>query len=128
MQHIAITMPGRAITAPLLIECDLSREGISLAVEALIAKLDTMDGDSDVELNGDETDGGGAEDEACAYFQHNGPGCTVSDPDGYNGDEDDHSVGGDARDYRHHRDRIRATRCDTVGHRLFPEYRLRGAQ
>ena len=37
----------------------------------------------DCELNGDETDGVGAEDEKCAWFagMGNGPGCIIGDPD-----------------------------------------------
>lgn len=122
MQHIAITMPGRPILEPLLIECDLSREGIALAVEALIAKLDTMDGDTDLEPSGDERDGSGAEDEAQLFRQFStpvGPGCPIADEDW-----EEHPA---ARALvRHHRNRIRATRCDIVGgSRWHPEYRLR---
>ena len=155
MQHIAITMPGRPILAPLLIECDMTREGIALAVEALIARLDDMDGDPDVEPAGDEQDGQFGEDEPCARFgrMKKGPGSLVSDGDTVNGDEAD-SCGGedeaqiyfngrgaltgpgceisdedgepDVRAMRKHRDRIRATRCDIVGgSRWHPEYRLR---
>ena len=106
------------------LEGDLSREGIGVAIETLIATLDAADGDPDLEeggdeepksadgdsgdqswaeasrgapiagreddedggdteANGDEHDGGGAEDEEIAYFKTlgNGPGCIVSDPD-----------------------------------------------
>lgn len=42
-----------------------------------------FDDHEDAELGGDETDGNGAEDEACAYFAllGSGPGCKISDPD-----------------------------------------------
>ena len=79
------------------------------AIEILIAKLDALDGDPDLEdatgaedafeaqrpdgpgcpiadageLCGDETDGNIAEDEPCAWFALicSGPGCVVSDSD-----------------------------------------------
>jgi len=56
---------------------------IGNAIEALIAFVDDLAGDCDLEFNGDETDGGGAEDEPCAYFRTfgEGPGCSISDPD-----------------------------------------------
>lgn len=42
--------------------------------------LDTIDGDPDLEPDGDETDGNGAEDEPCAWFAFDrGPGCAVAD-------------------------------------------------
>lgn len=130
----------------------MSREGISLAVEALIAKLDTMDGDPDAEFAGDEQDGQFGEDEDAARFGrlNHGPGCLIADGDGVNGDEADSCFGedealtfeqrsraqgagcpvadedfGESRDYRQHRNYIRAMRCDQIGHRHFPEYRLR---
>lgn len=125
MQHIAITMPGRPILEPLLIECDLSREGIALAVEALIAKLDTMDGDPDLEPSGDETDGCGGEDEYVlsnherVFGRGFGPGCPIAD-------EGEIDQPGERALVLMHRDRIRATRCDIVGgSRWHPEYRLR---
>lgn len=49
---------------------------ISVAIDL----LDVVDGDPDVEANGDELDGNRAEDE---FVRHagNGPGCPLSDPD-----------------------------------------------
>lgn len=62
------------------------RDEIEAAVDALIAHLDRIDGDDDIELNGDERDGNDAEDE---FGRHSGrgdtgenPGCSISDPGG----------------------------------------------
>jgi hypothetical protein len=68
------------------------RDAIASAIETLLAVMDAIDGDPDVELNGDELDGTNAEDErpdddkglprrpsdgGSLY----GPGCVISDPD-----------------------------------------------
>lgn len=52
-----------------------------LRVDLLLARLDRMDGDCDVEPNGDELDGTGAEDDFCPHSAtwHAGPGCPISD-------------------------------------------------
>lgn len=51
-------------------------------VDAMIALLDTIDGDTDVELNGDEADGSMGEDDFCDHSDvHRYPGCPISDPD-----------------------------------------------
>ncbi|MCK9543194.1 MAG: hypothetical protein M0R03_14330 [Novosphingobium sp.] len=65
------------------------RGTIASAVEVLVAVLDAMDGDTDIELNGDELDGSMGEDDFCAHNQGiwPGPGCPMSDP----GEEDDPS-------------------------------------
>jgi hypothetical protein len=63
----------------------LPRPALERLVQRLIDGLDDMDPDSDLEPNGDELDGGTAEDD----FIHHGenwkqePGCPVSDPGGY---------------------------------------------
>ena len=56
-------------------------ETLLLRVELLIARLDRMDGDPDIEANGDEADGTFSEDE---FFRFEGtmPGCPISDPGG----------------------------------------------
>lgn len=61
----------------------LSRHDLEGLTERLIDRLDEIDGDLDVEPNGDELDGSGAEDDFC---DHNAPGmpapgCPLSDPD-----------------------------------------------
>lgn len=56
---------------------------ISEAIEILMDVLDLIDGDPDVELNGDEQDGTGAEDEEGGHTVYAaGPGCEISDPGG----------------------------------------------
>lgn len=59
------------------------KEALASAVETLIAILDVLDGDPDIELNGDELDHNEGEDE---FINHrcSGPGCPVSDPGGGN--------------------------------------------
>lgn len=63
-------------------------------IEALIATLDQLDGDNDIEANGDELDGAMGEDD---FKTHNVawpmPGCPLADP----GEEDD-DPGGDPND------------------------------
>lgn len=56
------------------------RENVELAIEALIDRLDEMDGDADLEPTGDEQDGNGAEDDGGAC-RPQGPGCPIADSD-----------------------------------------------
>lgn len=58
----------------------LSPDEIGEAIEALIARLDALDGDTDVEITGTEDD----------FVQHptDGPGCPVSDPDSCSAHDD----------------------------------------
>jgi hypothetical protein len=131
---------------------------IADTIELLVDMLDLIDGDPDVEPNGDENDGTGGEDEFC---NHNvpttlqGPGCPISDfdvaiDDGPCDDENDDreheevahprygvdqrkqlpwQPSNDIRARQPHRDRIRATRCETSPRGFFGmvgrEYRLR---
>ncbi len=60
-----------------------SAQEIADAVEILIDVLDLTSGDADVEANGDEEDGDGAEDEEGGHtYYASGPGCEISDPGG----------------------------------------------
>lgn len=60
----------------------LTRHEPESVVELLIDRLDTVDGDPDIEANGDELDGTAGEDD---FYPHSGrrnhPGCTIGDPD-----------------------------------------------
>lgn len=56
------------------------RAAITRSIEVLVGLLDLIDGDTDVELNGDEADGNPAEDEFMDH-PHDGPGCPVADVD-----------------------------------------------
>ncbi|MDT7527991.1 hypothetical protein OVY29_04875 [Sphingopyxis sp. SE2] len=59
-----------------------SREQLEGFIEVALSLLDLADGDPDIEPNGDEEDGTGAEDEQGAHTcDASGPGCAVSDPD-----------------------------------------------
>ena len=60
----------------------LSRDALADLCEQLIDRLDTIDGDSDIEPNGDELDGTGAEDDYQTGCEVAGPfpGCPISDP------------------------------------------------
>lgn len=65
----------------------LPRAELSRLTDRLIDRMDELDGDADVEANGDELDGTGGEDD---FVDHSAnwlgyPGCPVSDPG-----EDDH--------------------------------------
>lgn len=100
----------------------LSRESIEAAVETLVALLDLVDGDPDVEGNGDELDGSGAsEDEFIDHYGY-GPGCPVSDPGGGAIDDEPEGRGDDCASvdfrpvvdpeaYREQIDRIHRERC-----------------
>lgn len=64
----------------------LDRRKVEAFAEVSIALLDIIDGDSDIEQNGDELDFDGSED--CFAIEtsilenlYNGAGCIISDPD-----------------------------------------------
>lgn len=131
MKHVAVSRPL------------VTRAQVETSIEALIGLLDELDGDPDVEANGDELDGSPAEDD---FWSHgavdHGAGCAVSDPDCAVDDvpcddldqdlenEDNHFCGSYAVDQtvpepllntnhdraamRPHIDRIRRTRCDRI--------------
>jgi len=62
----------------------LPRAHLERLVQQIIDRLDDMDGDTDVEANGDERDGHGGEDD---FHEQgwDGPGCPVSDPGEWGG-------------------------------------------
>lgn len=68
----------------------LPRPALERLTARMIDALDTMDGDTDVEANGDELDGTGGEDDFYPHWQDHGYqiGCPVSDP-GEDGDHDE---------------------------------------
>lgn len=84
-----------------LVQGYVDREEIAAAAAALVDLLDAIDGDSDVELNGDELDASRAEDDFIEYGQTGTPGCPIADPgiadDG--GLQDAHSVDSGALQY-----------------------------
>lgn len=65
----------------------LPRPVLARLTDEMIQRLDEIDGDSDLELNGDELDGTGGEDDFIERYGANmgggwsGPGCPISDPD-----------------------------------------------
>jgi hypothetical protein len=62
---------------------------IGAAVEELVATLDTLDGDPDIEPNGDELDATNAEDDFLGEGAGlDGPGCSISDAGEYARPED----------------------------------------
>lgn len=111
----------------------LGAKEIGIAVDALIAKLDALGGDPDLEdddpaggnitdephdTDGDEDDHNGSEDD-CIDHALAGPGCPIADPGGtdVNGgcdqrEEDEEDDGAVLR--APHLDRIRRTRCREV--------------
>lgn len=60
----------------------LTKHELAALTERLIEQLDALDGDLDIEPNGDELDGTAGEDD---FYPHRNstaaPGCPVSDPD-----------------------------------------------
>lgn len=77
MQHQNIA-PAEA--APFIIIHD-NRESLAAAIEVLIARMDALDGDPDLELNGDERDGCHCAEDEFQWHSHDGPGCPLADPD-----------------------------------------------
>lgn len=72
------------LTGAAALLANLDRSVIASAVEVLVNLLDVLDGDPDVEANGDELDGNGAEDDFCEHntpLSLQGPGCPIADPD-----------------------------------------------
>ncbi|KQS04520.1 hypothetical protein ASG11_09885 [Sphingomonas sp. Leaf357] len=69
----------------------LSRPMLSRLTERLIERLDEIDGDDDLEPNGDERDGENAEDDFWSHWldHHAQPGCPLADP-GEDDDPDDY--------------------------------------
>lgn len=102
----------------------LSRHDLEALTERLIDYLDEQDGDTDVELNGDEKDGSLGEDDFCPQGDGGSPkpGCPISDPDIA---VDDERCDDDRDLLKPHRDLIRRTRCDRMGPAHFKPYRLR---
>lgn len=71
------------------------RPQIEAFITIAIDLLDTIDGDSEVEANGDETDHMGSEDDYNpASHRFDGPGCPLSDP-GEDNDSDFCTAGDD---------------------------------
>lgn len=113
MLHFTSMMP------PLLELAKLEREEIEAAVETLISVLDKIDGDPDLEPNGDELDGtGSAEEDFGHFFGGKGAGCEISDPGGGNVEDeeqeqcDDEGADDCSLTRRRTRDMIRRTRCE----------------
>lgn len=75
--------PGMAPAAPLMrMLARYDRAKVEAFVEISISLLDLMDGDPDVELNGDETDHSFSEDCFIAHGRSIFAGCPISDPGG----------------------------------------------
>ena len=86
MRDLYVSTGGaRALPIDLLLGAILSlpRKTLDRLVERAIAQLDELDGDPDLELNGDEHDGSNAEDEVLHFYHYagkQGPGFLISDP------------------------------------------------
>ena len=71
-----------SLDAALAMLPSLPRPLLSRLVARAIERLDEIDGDTDVEPDGDEEDGSFAEEEERAFAtQFAGPGCSISDVD-----------------------------------------------
>lgn len=93
-------VPARPFPAsyPVGLLSDDPRQLIANEIERLIALLDSLDGDPDLEANGDELDGTAGEDDFCDHSNWLGePGCPVSDPGG--GNVEDEGQMGAGQDY-----------------------------
>ena len=76
----------------------LPRPILSRLTMRMIERLDELDGDSDVEANGDELDGVNSEDEFKSHYPSSDmlmPGCPISDPDYAVDDEGEDDRDGD---------------------------------
>lgn len=60
----------------------LPRPVLERLVQSIIDRLDDMDGDTDIEPNGDEEDGNRCEDDVMHHYGE-GAGCPIADPGGY---------------------------------------------
>lgn len=72
------------ISAMLATIPSLPRPMLDRLTAAMIDRMDMMDGDLDIEANGDELDGNNAEDEFMTHRPAGDigmPGCPISDPD-----------------------------------------------
>lgn len=93
------------------------REQLEALAEAVLSVLDLIDGDPDLEPDGDEQDGSMAEDDFRQPVPDpaDGPGCPISDPDLEHDGREPHAynedVSSDLEGYRFHVRRIRASRC-----------------
>lgn len=69
-----------ALPLPMLLSAipSLPRAVLERLTQRMIDRLDAMDPDADLEDNGDQLDGTGAEDEPSQH-QANGAGCAISD-------------------------------------------------
>lgn len=82
---MATVIPFDQLAPMLRVIPSLSRPVLARLTERLLERLDEIDGDNDVELNGDETDHCGTmEDEFYDHPRdnHANPGCPLSDPGG----------------------------------------------
>ena len=100
-------------------------KGIADTIEGLIAFLDEIGGDPDLEANGDELDGNASEDDFMYHaIADTGAGCPIADPGGARNDDDEDDAPHIRAPYRTH---IRRTRCVPVDSRYGGGYRLRVA-
>ena len=58
------------------------RAGLESLIASAIDLLDAIDGDADIEANGDETDHSFSEDCFIEHVSNGYPGCPISDPGG----------------------------------------------
>ncbi len=69
------------------------RAVLAAVVEFLVNEIDLIDGDPDLEANGDELDGSMGEDDFCFHSTTDwGAGCPVSDPGGGNVTDERHDA------------------------------------
>lgn len=85
---MATVLPFDQLAPMLRVIPSLPRPMLARLTERMIERLDELDGDPELEPNGDEHDGTNAEDEPYSeWFGYNagrGAGCPISDPGGGN--------------------------------------------
>lgn len=97
--HIALAAPAAVPFDVLLATIpSLPRPFLAKLTQRLIDRLDDLDGDTDIEPNGDELDGTGGEDDFAdrtrMHGSWHGAGCPISDPP-EDGDADRCTAGDD---------------------------------
>jgi len=114
-------MTGAPLDALLSAIPSLPRAMLDRLVAGMIDRLDELDGDPDIEPNGDEHDGNPGEDDFWPFAELRlGPGCPVSnmdyehdgrEPENEDGEEASRPPEGACKSAEAHRKRIRRTRC-----------------
>lgn len=89
-QSAPVTLPPNFAPMPAVMRtlAQFDRQSLEGFISVAIGLLDVVDGDLDIELNGDETDHSNSEDDFIEHHYHGGgAGCPISDPGGCQHDD-----------------------------------------